>query len=516
MLSERVGAPAAVRLDMWKRPSLSRLIDLATQIEDDEAHGPETLRQRDHRLSRELAARAGSGTARVVAWLDRVLPADPATPGARAATAQRMLAVLLALAGLLVGVGTGSALFYYDGTHPVNVVRVLAVFVGLQSILIATTAVLALPESWRRRLPALGALQDMLALASPGRLQGALRRLVPAERRAALERALGMARSHQGLYGEVQKWSLLLGSQWFGVAFNVGAIVTCLCLVVFTDLAFGWSTTLDVDERRLHVLVRGLSAPWRSWLPDAAPSLSLVESTQYFRGRQNVAADPAATAPWWRFLLACMLVYGFAPRFAALCTARWRLSVAIGRAFEHVPGLAALRDRLDSRLVETTAQGPEPQASGERARAGPVTDLLPSGEACQLVLWAGLPLPDDKAASRLARALGLDASRVYRAGEGALEVDDGIVREVALGDAASPVVVVVKAWEPPVLEFLDFLRDLRAGIGTTRVVAVVPVGLDEAGLPAAPEPAHAEQWRRALQRVGDPRMSIHVAAGSFS
>jgi hypothetical protein len=145
-----------------------------------------------------------------------------------------------------------------------------------------------------------------------------------------------------------------------------------------------------------------------------------------------------------------------------------------------------------------------------------VTDLLPSGEACQLVLWAGLPLPDDKAASRLARALGLDASRVYRAGEGALEVDDGIVREVALGDAASPVVVVVKAWEPPVLEFLDFLRDLRAGIGTPRVVAVVPVGLDEAGLPAAPEPAHAEQWRRALQRVGDPRMSIHVAAGSFS
>jgi hypothetical protein len=501
---------------MWKRPSLSRLIDLAMQIEDDEVRSPESLRRRDHRISRELAGRAASGPARVVAWLDRVLPADRSTPGARVATAQRTLTVLLALGGLLVGVGTGSALFYYDGTHPVNVVRVLAVFVGLQSLLIAMTAVLALPEDWRRKLPALAALQDVLALASPGRLQGALRRLVPAERRAALERVLGVARAHQGLYGEVQKWSLLLGSQWFGVAFNVGAIVTCMFLVAFTDLAFGWSTTLDVDERRLHALVRGLSAPWRGWLPDATPTFALVESTQYFRGRRDVAADPATTAPWWRFLLACMLVYGLAPRFAALCAVRWRLSVAIGRAFEHVPGLAALSDRLDSRLVETTAEGPEPEPGGERASIGPAADLLPAAGACQLVLWAGLPLPDDAAAGRLAGALGLAVARVHRAGEGALEVDDRVVREVAESDAGTPVVVLVKAWEPPVLECLDFLRDLRAGIGATRVVAVVPLGLDESGLPGAPEPTHARQWRRALQRLGDPRLSVHAVAGSPS
>ena len=378
------------------------------------------------------------------------------------------------------------------------------------------TAVLALPEAWRRRLPALAALQDLLTLASPGRLQGTLRRLVPVERRAALERALGLARSHQGLYGDVQKWSLLLGSQWFGVAFNVGAIVTSLFLVAFTDLAFGWSTTLDVDERRLHALVRGLSAPWRSWLPDATPSLALVESTQYFRGRQGMAADPAATAPWWRFLLACMLAYGFAPRFAALCVARWRLSVAIGRAFEHVPGLAALRDRLDSRLVETTAEGPESGAEAGRGSTAPVSDVLPLTEPCQLVLWAGLPLPDDGATSRLAGALGLEVSRVHRAGEGALEEDDRIVREISESDAANPIVVLVKAWEPPVLEFLDFLRDLRGGIGATRVVAVVPLGLDGDGHPAAPDAAHAVQWRRALQSVGDPRLAVHSAAGSLA
>jgi hypothetical protein len=44
----------------------------------------------------------------------------------------------------------------------------------------------------------------------------------------------------------------------------------------------------------------------------------------------------------------------------------------------------------------------------------------------------------------------------------------------------------------------------------------VPLGLDEGGLPAAPEPVHAEQWRRALQSVGDPRLSVHAAAGSLS
>ena len=50
------------------------------------------------------------------------------------------------------------------------------------------------------------------------------------------------------------------------------AVLTALALVVFTDLAFGWSTTLDLDAASLHRVVEALSTPWRELIPAARPS----------------------------------------------------------------------------------------------------------------------------------------------------------------------------------------------------------------------------------------------------
>ena len=97
-------------------------------------------------LGRALAGQVADPERRVAAWLDALRPAGAESPGERAERVQRLLVSLLAVGGVLLGAATAAALFRYDGTHPVNVVWVLAVFVGAQLALVAATALLALPD----------------------------------------------------------------------------------------------------------------------------------------------------------------------------------------------------------------------------------------------------------------------------------------------------------------------------------------------------------------------------------
>lgn len=498
--------PPGVRIARMTRPTLPRLIDLAAQLREDAEGEVAELRRRDRRIGRELDG-VRSRRARVSAWLDRVRPPSAAGAGRRAVRTERALRLGLAALGAALGATTGATLFFYDGTHPVNAVRVVAVFVGLQVALIVATALLALPEAWRERVPGLAAVQDVLALFSPGRFEGLLGRLLPAERREGLDRALGRLRAQGRLYTDVRRWALLLGSQTFAVAFNVGALAACLFLVSFTDLAFGWSTTLEVDARSAKRVTDALALPWAALVPDAVPTLALIETTQYFRGGTH-AADPAATAPWWRFLFACMLVYGLLPRSVFYALARWRLSANVARCFDRLPGLAALRDRLDSRLVETAAEeteagGPEPGFA-----AAPVSSLA-LGTPCRVVQWSGAAA----GAGDLGAALGVRVTELFEAGGGRAALDAEVVRGVASGIGNEAVLVVVKAWEPPLLEVVDFLVDLRRAVGRDRSLAVAPVGLDTGGALVAADPGDLRQWRHRLESIGDPHLALHQPSG---
>jgi hypothetical protein len=52
-----------------------------------------------------------------------------------------------------------------------------------------------------------------------------------------------------------------LWSQTAAVMFNVAGLGTALALVTFSDLAFGWSTTLDVPSVTASRIVQAIAAP---------------------------------------------------------------------------------------------------------------------------------------------------------------------------------------------------------------------------------------------------------------
>src|SRR6185503_4846300 len=123
------------------------------------------------------------------------------------------------------------------------------------------------------------------------------------------------------VYGAAERWRIMSLTQRTAFFFNVGALVTCLYLIAFTDLAFAWSTTLDVPASTMAKVLRAVASPWR-WLGSAVPTDELVSASRYFRMSEGY--DPRALKDWWAFLLAALATYGLLPRFVLWQFASWR------------------------------------------------------------------------------------------------------------------------------------------------------------------------------------------------
>jgi hypothetical protein len=106
--------------------------------------------------------------------------------------------------------------------------------------------------------------------------------------------------------------------------------------------------------------------------------------------------------------------------------------------------------------------------------------------------------------------VGLVAEAALRAGDGTLAEDAAAIEALRRRPAGEVVALLVKAWEPPLLELSDFLRDLRAALGDGRVVALVPIAQEPGGGPARPSEPALVPWRSAVSRSGDPWLVLHA------
>jgi hypothetical protein len=297
-------------------------------------------------------------------------------------------------------------------------------------------------------------------------------------------------------------------SQLFAVAFQLTAVAASLVLVVFTDLAFGWSTTLTtgdaaLDAQRVHRVTSRMAVPWSWAVEDAQPSLALIEESRYYR----VASEPVSRAQaarlggWWKFVILTMAVYGLGPRLLTLALARSRLRAAARAVVIMAPGVSALLRRIHRATIETRAT--ESEADYDSAmRAERPEHALPraSGNIRAVVNWSEVPVNATVLAAEFPHA------RVFGAG-GATSVQEDIALAKRLGQlpggGGGDVLVLVKAWEPPLMEFLDFLKTLRSALGGETMIVVYPVGLDDSGGLGPAAPAQLKLWRGKLAGIGD-------------
>ena len=480
---------------------LAVVLDIRRWLLDDrDTPFAERLR-RDRRIGRQLpdpAVRGRDGVERVLGWWREICRDTPEAGsadgfGERVARACALGSTVLTAVGVVSGMAVSGAAFAYQGPYPVNLFTLLGVLVVLPLGLLLLTVAL-LPA----RLPGLDGPRFILEGLNAGRWLGAwLDRYFDTD----LFGAFASPRARTGF----ARWQLLVFSQWLAVGFFLGVLALSLLLVTFTDLAFGWSTTLGLGAERVHGWVSIVAAPWAAWWPAAAPDLELVERSRYFRLEQGglPLERVAVLGSWWPFVLATVLVYGLLPRLLFLALCYWRLRAAVRRLLLFDPEVTALLDRLDAPMVGLEGSGEEESLAPPTEKlAGLAPSSLVADEELACVIW-NAAVTDSAATAWMERVLALRPRMVLRLST-LQTLEDQSATLAALPETLRRVLVFTKGWEPPLLEFMDFLGMLRERVGGGCSVTVVPLDVAAAGV----ERVQRDVWARALGRLRDPALTV--------
>jgi hypothetical protein len=501
---------------------LADLVDVELQLLRDRDAGREDVRRRDRRIgiAIDAGARAASSDpdqrmAVLRDWVRAVhAEAGHESAGARMVRVQHALGLLLTLFGLLSGTGAAAAVLSYDGTRPVNVVHFLALFVGLQAILLLLLALSTTLWRLRARLPAASGVYALLRWAFDA-VGGLFERRLSADQRAMLKAARGRLRSSHIVYGHVERWLLVSLAQRLGLAFNLGALATCLYLVAFSDLAFAWQTTLSFNAEGFHRMLSVLAAPWSWAYPEGLPTLDVVRASRYFRLDSSFGQEAPAEllGQWWRFLVLCLVTYGLAPRVIVSLLARAKLRRALAALRLDHGEIASLLERLASPLVQTHSPAPEvgPEDRPAPGSGAAVAAVRPNSLAT-VVVWGDVPIDPAQVHALVAARFGWRVGSISLAGAGEARHDEASIQAVATGQDGdrAPVVVLAEAFEPPTREARAFLGRLREAIGEVRPIVVGLVDSEGPERWSQPSSDDLRVWQRHIAQLGDPYLRVEA------
>lgn len=491
------------------KPTLADLIDFELQFERDKNADQSYLRRRDAEIGKAIGADRIDGRRLYIAWLAEIRQrehGDGESVGDRTEHVVEVVAVLLFVLGLIAGGSAVVPWLAYATARPVNVIFFWCSLIGVQLLLLTFWCVAIMPRRWLERIPGVSSLH--LFLRAVGRLPPVALTWVGGwfsqDLRQLIDTVRGQARRLEWLYGKLLVWKLVRLTQVFAVAFNVGAIATIVALSYGHDPTFGWRSTM-LDEAELHHAVRVIAAPWSAMEPAAAPTLEQIRQTKYSSWDESFDGWP--TKAWWPFVFASMLVYGLAPRMVTWLVAFWQVRRAVSGAKLDHHEFRKLRSRLRRPFVDTRGQpdigdadddGSAPAALASRG------DLDFEGKSLVVLKWSGVQLERAEIETILRTRFGAEVATLLPVGQIDQARDNEAIRQLATRAAAPPIALVLEAWEPPVADYLDFVRRLRSAVGDGVLIAVLLYHRDPHGAAIAADEHDVEIWRGSLAALGDP------------
>ena len=486
---------ASERHSIEGRFGLGQLIDLEVQLASDRQRPVNELVERDRAIGLRFQPAPQSRIELVSRWVEALRGGDDQpSVGDRVERAHVLSNGLVVSIFFLIGVTVALAVLQFTGDHPINVLVVLGVFVFLQLLNLIGTVVAFI---WSRFSPGFFERFPLVAL-----VKKLIARLVGPE-------DAGQIMARRSLYGGVERWVLFKSMQIGALAFNLGALLTLFMVVTFTDLAFAWSTTLQVGASGLHRFCEILAWPWHAWVPEAIPSEELVRSTRYFRLEGTYVNAPsglrvqeaALAGGWWPFLLMSMLVYGLLPRLLLYILSTIGLHKAFGNLPFDTPDVEEVIARLTTPRVRSVHQNDPgnvaPLGDGHQP-LGRLERFGQDGPAIA-VRWRDAEISEAWLSSRLKEKFGATFDKlISNAGGHDYSEDEALLRR--LEENNQSVVFVAEPWNAPDRAFKRFVRLLRERGDAKRKIYVL---LTQDG-----DPEQREVWAGYLAELGDPYIAL--------
>ena len=441
-------------------------------------------------------------------------------PGALWREATRLTTVLVFLLSLLSGIALATSFLRYDGTTPVNVSGFFAFFVLVQLLLLFFHIAFF---SYRllRRISLPTSLLYALTARTLARLFTSLvkrsQKHLSAGKRLELQAVSGSLRQLRYNYGNLLLWPAFILLQIAGSGFNLGVLLTLLAKVSFSDIAFGWQSTLPLTDAFLAELVRWIALPWAWLMPQewAYPSLDQIIGSKIILIEGNWRLSHEGLTSWWPFLVCGLLTYGLLPRLFLAGWGHLQLQAELSRLPFDNAACQQLRRRMLTPVVESAAAEqiapftPRPPVSKPKTQTPPT---VLKGKGCLVLvpdeLW-DLGTSTDLAAqlAHLDNSSPLVPLRYGAFDQSLASLLDQVAVTLKVHDLAG-IVVLHEAWQPPIREVTTLLEQLRLLIGTAPL-AIALIGKPSPGTALTPvQPQDLAVWRKTTRALADPYLDL--------
>jgi len=426
----------------------------------------------NEKLRQEVSS-VKSSEGKLLSWLRSVSP----QVFEKAISRSQQASFLSGGLGLLMGILMGSGVLVYSGDKPINIFVCLTFFF---------------------LLPCLGALISIFGFfPSSAPFSSFFAQLNPLP---FILSKIGLRESSASAFSRgALRRTLLVYVNQFGAMFFLGALVSFFALLTFSDLAFGWSSTLVNSSSEVAAGLQAISWPWSQLVPSAVPSETLVEATRFFRLDDSVIqrGEAQAYGSWWPFLMMCLLCYGFLPRVLMYCLAGVLSRREMARLHLSIPESKTLLWSLNEASPDFvfTAGDPlddspesEDKESAESDSRIPAdfpdqTVVISWGFSCEPNQLQSLPgYSDDWRTFSLATREGLE--------------EDEIEAKL-LGQKPETICILVKAWSTPTNEIFDLAKRFL----DIAPVTFLPVALEEKNLSTASSKNYGIWYRRVAKEA---------------
>jgi len=398
------------------------------------------------------------------------------------------ITLTLSFLAFVLGVLSGIGLLSYNGHEPVNVIYFIAMVVFVP-LLTMSLAILSMFRANRS--------QSMLIHLAPAFWMEKIVSLLPNK----VEKQLNGRLSELKINPLILNWLVIKRSQVLALAFSFGLLLALLAMVATRDIAFAWSTTFSVTPEAFHHLLNTLSFAWRDLFPWAVPSVELVEQSQYYRLGEKLGdtmiEHAALLGEWWKFLLFATLFYAVLLRVVLYIISSLGLKRAIDRSFMTLEGSKKLLSEMNEAIISTHARTRENGFSSKTVAYTQVIDTF--DQSYDVVLgWA----IDQEKLTVINDSMRVIAPSFFEVGgANSLEEDSEVI-----GKCHGEILFYVKAWEPPTMDFMDFLESL---LEKADKVVVAPIGTELNAYVSREKDVNV--WARKLFTLNSEKVWLKIA-----
>ncbi|WP_027358193.1 DUF2868 domain-containing protein [Desulforegula conservatrix] len=509
--------------------------------------GPEDKEKRDRGIfiglkSKGLVDDLSSDSSLVLEWA-RAITASYGfrkTPGTALLIIWKYFLAVMALAGFVAGASAVSAVLYYKGEAPVNVAIFLAITVLPHWIFLFILG-----------------LRFFFSLFSAEENRKCYPLLYLFISRAISWLTLGQGnnfRKNGGdsfdswiikllkVYSSTFFWPILVLAQVFGLGAGIASLLVTFIKIAFTDLAFGWQSTLVTAPEKIHAVASFLAIPWK-WLfheGSGFPDLASVEGSRIILKDGILSLSTPDLASWWPFLCLCIIFYAVIPRLFLLLSGLWIANKKPDTlVFSHAD-CAHLVFRMrspifDTRAVEKSFEDDEPTAFDRiiEEKNEPVHQIAheivqkpviePVSEsdslstpACNSLANISVAMvsgdfmdlgSEENIINEISRVTGHKVSRVitYDPEPDSEKKALGQLEEIISQLSSFSVSLIMEAWQPPIIETMDFVNMTRAVAGREKIMNIILTGKpNSSSYFTRPTDTDRIIWNAFIGKLADP------------